>query len=255
MAREQELSGYVSVNLRLALMKADHPHAEIEYEVVSAEESGIHPVFRGDTQWFVTCTISAPGMTPIRSWKEVPKTVVRWVNNQRKNVPAELNPEFLVKLQTMAAGRALKQMGYPDAISDLKPLLLWRQRMREIEILGGTAVPELGKGEEEAEDPALTALAGAARPDDGENGDEVEEGEVVEGEVEPPDDRPVTKQYADGPPVLPLDQVPEHLRDRVERAQRAQAEADKRPSEQAMEALDADDAADADWIAAAQGQT
>jgi hypothetical protein len=183
---EKELQGYVSVNLRLALMKADHPNAEVIFDVVAAEDSGIHPVFRGDTKWFVTCSIEAPGMTPIKSWKEVPKTVVRWVGGQKKNVPAELNPEFLVKLQTMAAGRALKQMGYPDSITDLKPLLLWRRRMRELDLLAGMRAPELEAGEPPEGDEALDAIAGAARPSPEAADDDVEDAEVIEDDEGPP---------------------------------------------------------------------
>jgi hypothetical protein len=187
---EKDLAGYVSVNLRLALMKADHPDAVVDFEVVAAEDSGIHPVFRGDTKWFVVCTIAAPGMVPITAWKEVPQTVVRWEKGVRKEVPATFNPEFLVKLQTMAAGRALKQMGYPDAISDLKPLLLWRRRQREIDLLAGMQSPvaELTKGDGDgggAGDDALEAIAGAARPA---QDDEITDAEVIDDEL-PEDER------------------------------------------------------------------
>lgn len=158
---------YVSPMLRLAFLREDHPGLDIAYGVMAADESGIHPAFRADCDWFVTCTITIPGCPPVVAWKEVPKQEERWVNKQKRMVPFEMTPESLIVLQTKALGRACKQLGYPDDMTEFKSLVLWRQRNREIASLGQLAVsPTAGALPSGRDDEMSKALDAAGRTDD-----------------------------------------------------------------------------------------
>lgn len=166
---------YVSPIVRLAFAREDHPGLDVKYAVVDAKDSGIHPAFLGDTELFVTCTVTIPGIPPITAWKDVPKTEERWTGQQgsrrKVTVQVELNPDILAVLQTKALGRALKLLGYPDDMVAFRAVILWRQRNREIAAIGERPpVAEL--------EAAVSAIPTATEPD-AEPDRPIEEGDVV----------------------------------------------------------------------------
>lgn len=131
---------YVSPMLRWAFAREDRPDRTLDYDVIAAADSGIHPAFLGETVWFIKATIHTPGHPDAVGMKAVPTTMTTWGSRQgeRVTVPVVLDHEQLVVLQTKALGRACKQLGYPDGLPDFRAMVLWRQRNREIAILGTT---------------------------------------------------------------------------------------------------------------------
>lgn len=115
---------YASPALRLGLLLHDHPQATYRFEYVKGTDIGIPPQFGGSGD-FCLCTIEFGGdRAPVSAWKPVPKSG---------------DADLLNTLQTKTMGRALKKVGYPDDLKDLKALVLWRQRSAEIDaITAGT---------------------------------------------------------------------------------------------------------------------
>ena len=199
---------YASARLRWGFYKADHPGCpepileEADADRLRAVGLTPPPAGWGDDNvaGFILCTlVDANGMVTGRDYKEVPRTEV--VRNATR--PFVKTPESWRNLCGKALGRALKAAGYPDAIADLRPLLLWRQRLVELELLAGRgeAAGELTAGNERMlealEAAATTADAGDADLDHLEpelEGDaEVADAEVV-GEGDPDPAPPASEQ-------------------------------------------------------------
>jgi hypothetical protein len=95
------------------------------FELKCGTEVGVPKQYGGDGD-FCVCTINIPGHTPIVAYKPV---------------KSKGNPDEWVVACTKTLGRALKKAGYPDDLTDLKALVLWRQRDAEINALRGGIVP------------------------------------------------------------------------------------------------------------------
>lgn len=179
-------ANYVSPTVRLAFAREDHPDLTVTYDIIPVEESDIHEAFRdgpwGEIRWVIVATIEIPGREPIIGWKEAtPKTSVKG-----KWVDVEFGPEYQAKLQTMALGRALKQLGYPDKLPEFKALISWRKSQIEIaQRLAGVA-PALAAANA---DKAIAAIAtrseefneiGVTAAEAGADDDDIADGEIVD---------------------------------------------------------------------------
>ncbi len=169
---------YASPGLRWGLALEDHPGAWVEFTEQTGEELGIPKKVGGD-KTFCVATIHFEGdRKPVVGWKAIP------ANPKVPNGADDLSDAWNI-LCTKTLGRALKRAGYPDDLTDLKALVVWRQRDAEIgAIRGGTAQLALAPANPER---ALEA-AGKSNPeatggDDGEAPDtETVDAEVVENE-------------------------------------------------------------------------
>jgi hypothetical protein len=172
---------YASPNLRLALLKEDHPDAEHEFSCVPIDHEIdgkplVPPPFRGSIKWLVLCRLTIPGMADVVAFKEV--------STEGKNKRFSMDPNFQVVCETRALGRALKRAGYPDDMADFRALVLWRQRNKEVLAIGSGLVPAgyagaLGAGPTPV-DPLAKALddAGAAGAKDAD--DDIADAELVD---------------------------------------------------------------------------
>lgn len=171
---------YASPGLRVGLLMEDHPDAVITYRVGTAAECGV-PDEWGGAQEVVICRIERGGTHPaIEAYKaDLLTDVVKG-----KRVTREPDPERWAALCTKALGRALKRCGYPDDMTDLRALVLWRQRNAEVAVIGAAPAPtgELGSAPaalESPEDAATFDAAGRAEPDET-GGDDATDDDVAE---------------------------------------------------------------------------
>lgn len=163
--KDNEISAsYVSPILRWSFAREDRPDRTLDYTVIPVAESGVHPAFVGDTEWFIRATIHTPGEPDAEGLKAVPKFESRWVNRVKQQVPAEMDHEALVVLQTKALGRACKALGYPDDLADFRAMVLWRQRNREVALLGTMPLAALPAAVGQTEAKLDEAMGRAAQP-------------------------------------------------------------------------------------------
>lgn len=184
---------YASPGLRWGLALEDHPGAWVEFTESTGKELGIPASAGGGDEPFCVATIHFPdgaGRKPVVGYKPLKSKIKGELDHpsDRWNI-----------LCTKALGRALKRAGYPDDMTDLKALVVWRQRDAEIRAIGaGTAQLALAPAQpEKALEAAAKASPEAVGSDDGdapdtEADDSVAEAEVVEGDApagaEPPSD-------------------------------------------------------------------
>lgn len=171
MADKFDPDKYASVNLRWGFFMADHPGAPPpRFELVAGAdlESAPPAAFGGELEYVQASIYDQHGTLVARDHKEVPTHEDRWTgpsgNRTKQSVPFERTPDTWRTLCGKALGRALKRAGYPDSMDDLKPLLLWRQRLVELELIAGRgeAAGELAAGN----DAMHRALEAAAVPAD-----------------------------------------------------------------------------------------
>jgi hypothetical protein len=169
---------YASPGLRIGLLHVDHPDAVIDHRPGYGAEVGV-PEGWGADRFGVICTITRPGMPDVEAFKPMDLTEKR---GQKTVVLTEddQDPDRWAVLCTKATGRALKKCGYPDDMKDLKALIHWRQRNREIAMIAaGVDTPALEAGDEVTDlDRAGRSTPEAIDPDDG--GDDVEEAVIVD---------------------------------------------------------------------------
>jgi hypothetical protein len=159
---------FASPNLRWSLCLKDHPGATYRFELRSGaqlhETDDLPAEFGGsDERKFCVCTITFPKHPDEVKQRE---PAVGWKSITAKELK-EGDPEVWTVLCTKTLGRALKRAGYPDMLPDLKALLLWYQRLAEIDRVreGHEPIGELGAGQK-AMDDAVDA-AGQKAGDDG----------------------------------------------------------------------------------------
>jgi len=169
---------YATPGLRWGLLQDDYPGANADYELVTADKiPGGHPFARDDEK-FVLCTVSFPadsGKSPAYGWKPL--------SEARKQ-----DDESFAALRTKALGRALKDAGYPDKLTDLRVLTVWRKRTAEVQALASGHLAEIGEGTE-----VVAAIAAASestpdapgRDDAAGHDDEVVDAEVVNDQPSP----------------------------------------------------------------------
>lgn len=118
--RRDAYETYASPGLRWALCVEDHPDAAIGFVEALGSEVGISPEYGGNLLGVLASIVFDDKVH--QGWKE-------FEGNKK-------DPETWEKCCTKAQGRALKRAGYPADTSDLKLLVLWRQRAAEIARLG-----------------------------------------------------------------------------------------------------------------------
>jgi hypothetical protein len=155
---------YASPNLRWALLREDYPGAEFDWEIVAGEVLEIPERWGGGDE-FCVVTIKFPddsGKLPVTGWKAATEVlhVERWkkggARGEKEWVDLEPSAELLNVLVTKTLGRALKRAGYPDSMPELKAVMAWRRRLRELD--GFVAAGALPPGEQ-SELPELDAAA------------------------------------------------------------------------------------------------
>lgn len=242
--RGQISADYASPALRWALLVEDYPGATHRFSWEPAEDIGVPAAFGGEQiPGVCVATIVFPqdsGREEVTAWK-----------------PPEggaMNPDAWNTLCTKTLGRALKRAGYPDDVTDLKTVILWRRRRAELAALAASGdVPALGPGES-----VEKALEDAARPDPddpgaddrpalavvpsmatGSDDDAVADGEIVddepEAEAEPPA-RPAkaaAKKQAARPQTAASSEVTAQLREAINAAAKAGKQAELREWAQA----------------------
>lgn len=116
---ERGLDDYASPILRAAVFHRIFPGAQISYEVVGIEDAFPqgHREYEGKALEAVRCTIVFNDGTYIVAHKEID---LRDRNRDRAQTPEEL-----AKDETKALGRALRDAGIPQRLSELKLLMQW----------------------------------------------------------------------------------------------------------------------------------
>lgn len=172
---------YASPGLRWGLALEDHPGAYVEFTEQPGADLGIPDRLGGGKTFCVATIHFGAGRKPVVGWKAIPGSPK--VPNGADDISDLWNI-----LCTKTLGRALKRAGYPDDLTDLKALVVWRQRDAEISsIRGGTAQLALAPANpERALDAAGKSDPEAVGADDG----EAPNTEAVDAEiVEPEPDR------------------------------------------------------------------
>lgn len=113
------LEGYCSPNLRKAVFDLLHPGNVVTYEVVPIAEAFPvdHREYDGRAVDAIRCTITMPDGSYVEGCKEI--DVVD--EKTKRSVPQ--TPENLVKDQTKALGRALRDGGIPQKRDELAALM------------------------------------------------------------------------------------------------------------------------------------
>jgi hypothetical protein len=116
---ERGLEDYASPILRAAVFHRIFPGAQIGYEVVDIADAFPmgHREYEGKAAEAVRCTIIFADGTFIVAHKEID---LRDRNRERPQTPEEL-----AKDETKALGRALRDAGIPQRLSELKLLMQW----------------------------------------------------------------------------------------------------------------------------------
>lgn len=159
MAANELSATYASPGVRWGLFLLDYPQGTYRFTLATGAELDppVPPEFGGDGQFVVAVIDKADGTPLVTGYKDVPTRVERWqgsgTNRTKAMVDFKPDPDAWQVLCTKALGRALKRAGYPDDTKDLKAILLWRQRLLELEALRKGIVltppptpPELGTG-------------------------------------------------------------------------------------------------------------
>lgn len=117
------LENYASPHLRAAVFRRLNPDAQISYEVVPIEDAFPpgHRKYRGEATEAVRCKITWPDGHYVISHKEID------LKDERRGSAIEQTPENLVKDETKALGRALRDAGIPQRLSELRELMRWVQ--------------------------------------------------------------------------------------------------------------------------------
>ncbi len=132
---------YASPNIRWALLLEDHPGTTYHFESAAGHLADVPDNWGGGDEHCV-CTITFPpesGLEPVRAAKAVAEALE--VRRSGKNVILERSSELWSKLCTMTLGRALKRAGYPDDMTELKALMLWRRRLAEVAAVAAGSEP------------------------------------------------------------------------------------------------------------------
>lgn len=183
---------YVSPTLRLMFLREEFPGARVTYGLATADEVGLPTMFRtgaggpNQIEYVVTARVEVDGHEPAFGYKEIDPQIR---GKDGKLRPADTTPSALQKLQTMALGRALKQMGIPDDALDFKVAVLMKRRFRELNALGmsgaiaaigAAATPTPAPGDQDEFVAALVQAANPTPDDDGDrNDDGIDDAEVI----------------------------------------------------------------------------
>ena len=113
------LENYASPILRAAVYLRLHPGAEITYNIVPIGEAFPpgHREYEGKATEAVECTIINPDGSWVQAYKECDLV--------ERGKPVLQTPENLAKDQTKALGRALRDAGIPQKMSELQTLMRW----------------------------------------------------------------------------------------------------------------------------------
>lgn len=183
-------AAFAGTNLRWGLLLEDHPEAYASFRTSTGTELGIPTTYGGEKD-YVVATIHFVSRPNVEGYKAMGKSG---------------DDEDWNKLCTQALGRALKRAGYPDKLTDLKAMVLWRQRRAEIDAVAIGHPLALAAPVEAALDAAETH-----DPDDDEEPVEVETtaGEGASQEAAESEPSPVTPSEDEtGSPVPPSSSEP-----------------------------------------------
>lgn len=118
------LDNYASPILRAAVFRQLNPDAYITYRVVTMEEAfpeGFRE-YEGKATHAIHCQIIWPDGHFVDAYKEIDV-----VDNRNRRIA--MTPEELAKNETKALGRAMRDCGIPQRLTELKMLMSWLATM------------------------------------------------------------------------------------------------------------------------------
>lgn len=129
MSEQRGLENYASPILRAAVFRRLYPGAMVSYEIVPIEDAfpAGHQDYEGKAKEAIRCEIVLADGTWVIAHKEMDL-----VERGRAVVQT---PEQLAKDETKALGRALRDLGIPQRLTELKELMRWVASME------GSAAP------------------------------------------------------------------------------------------------------------------
>lgn len=130
------LANYASPILRAAVFRQLHPDAHITYTVVPIEEAFPegHRDYEGKATQAIRCEIVWPDGRYVVAHKEMD---LQERKRDGKTVAVPQTPEQLAKDETKALGRALRDLGIPQRLTELQTLMRWLVALR-----GGETKPQ-----------------------------------------------------------------------------------------------------------------
>jgi hypothetical protein len=137
---EQQLENYASPILRAAVFHQLFPGAQVDYTVVSILEAfpDGHRSSKEEAEEAIICRITLPDGRVFSAAKEVPRKEYRrgsWTS-------IEQTPEEWVKNETKALGRAMRDAGIPQKLSELTMLMRWwRDLAGPAQVVSSHSVP------------------------------------------------------------------------------------------------------------------
>lgn len=125
------LENYASPILRAAVFRQLHPDAHISYTVVPIEDAFPegHRDYEGKATQAIRCEIIWPDGRYVVAHKEM--------DLFERGKPVPQTPEQLAKDETKALGRALRDLGIPQRLTELQTLMRWLVALR-----GGEPKPQ-----------------------------------------------------------------------------------------------------------------
>jgi len=189
---ERGLEDYASPILRAAVFHRIFPGAQIGYEVVDIADAFPmgHREYEGKAAEAVRCTIIFADGTFIVAHKEID---LRDRNRERPQTPEEL-----AKDETKALGRALRDAGIPQRLSELKLLMQWYPNATVGYVSNNSSVGYVSNNSS-PEGPALVTLS---RPGPQESleaafpGSTIEEDHADAGSDEPTPEQELARKFA-----------------------------------------------------------
>lgn len=190
------LADYASPILRASVFRRLYPGAQISYTVVSIEDAFPmgHRDYEGKAMEAVRCEIVFADGTYIVAHKEVDLK-----DNRNRDIAQ--TPENLAKDETKALGRALRDAGIPQRLSELKLLMQWYPNAtRETSVVNTSSLvrpPLSDSGVQELTNGVANSLAAAFPGSSVENDDD----HADAGTEEPTAEQQLARRFAmlDGP--------------------------------------------------------
>lgn len=133
MPEQRGLDNYASPILRAAVFRRLYPGAQITYKVIPIGEAFPtgHTEYEGKATEAIRCEIVLADGTYVVAHKEIDK--------QDRNRARQQTPEELAKDETKALGRALRDLGVPQRLTELKLLMQWIASMSGASSTGTSA--------------------------------------------------------------------------------------------------------------------
>lgn len=121
--QSQGLDNYASPILRAAVFRRLYPGAQVSYSIIPIGQAFPpgHTNYDGKATEAVRCEIVLADGTYVVAHKEIDKFDV----SKYKTVERTQTPEELAKDETKALGRALRDLGIPQRLTELKLLMQW----------------------------------------------------------------------------------------------------------------------------------